>query len=80
MAAVDYFPKLDGVSAASVHSKHDVPFHSPAGQYVLATGAAAAYRLRILHRLRRNPYNIPFAARPPKGVFERLVARKRGEH
>jgi SAM-dependent methyltransferase len=30
---------------------HQVPFHSAAGPYVLATGEAAAYRLRLLHGL-----------------------------
>jgi hypothetical protein len=30
---------------------HPVPLHSATGPYVLATGEAAAYRLRILHDL-----------------------------
>src|SRR6516162_970688 len=30
---------------------HQVPLDGPAGSYVLATGEAAAYRLRILHGL-----------------------------
>jgi SAM-dependent methyltransferase len=30
---------------------HQVPLHRGTGPYVLATGAAAAYRLRLLHRL-----------------------------
>src|SRR6516162_6507433 len=51
MPLVDDFPRLDGVPAQSSDAMHQPPVRSAPGPYVLATGQAADYRLRILHGL-----------------------------
>ena len=51
MALVDAFHTLDGVPAESSDPMHQPPVPSAPGPYVLATGQAAHFRLRILHGL-----------------------------
>ena len=51
MALVDDFLRRDGVPAESSDAVQQVPVPMAPGTYVLATGQAAAYRLRILHGL-----------------------------
>jgi hypothetical protein len=51
MALVDDFLTRDGVPAASLDAVHQLPVRSAPGPYVLATGPAADYRLRLLHGL-----------------------------
>jgi SAM-dependent methyltransferase len=51
MALVDDFHRLDGVPAESSDARHQPPARSALGPYVLATGPAADYRLRLLHGL-----------------------------
>jgi SAM-dependent methyltransferase len=51
MAMVDDFLRLDSVPAKSSDAMHQPPVRSAPGPYVLATGLAADYRLRILHGL-----------------------------
>jgi SAM-dependent methyltransferase len=51
MELVDDFLRLDGVPAESAEAMHQFPVRSAPGPYVLATGQAADYRLRILHGL-----------------------------
>ena len=51
MTLVDAFHTLDGVPAESSDAMHQPPVPSAPGSYVLATGQAAHYRLRILHGL-----------------------------
>jgi SAM-dependent methyltransferase len=51
MAFVDASLKLRGIPAASPNGQHPIPPQRVSGPYVLATGEAAAYRLRMLHSL-----------------------------
>ena len=51
MAMVDDFLRLDSVPAKSSDAMHQPPVRSAPGPYVLATGQAAHFRLRILHGL-----------------------------
>jgi SAM-dependent methyltransferase len=51
MSLVDDFLRLDSVPAKSSDAMHQPPVRSAPGPYVLATGPAADYRLRILHGL-----------------------------
>jgi SAM-dependent methyltransferase len=49
MALVDDFLRRDGVPAESSDAVQQLPVPTAPGTYVLATGPAADYRLRILH-------------------------------
>jgi SAM-dependent methyltransferase len=51
MALVDDFLRPDGVPAESADARHQLLVRSAPGPYVLATGEAADYRLRLLHGL-----------------------------
>jgi SAM-dependent methyltransferase len=51
MALLDDFLRLDGVPAEPSDALHQLPVRAAPGPYVLATGPAADYRLRILHGL-----------------------------
>jgi SAM-dependent methyltransferase len=48
---VDNFPRLYGIPPESSGAMHPHPVRSALGAYVLATGQAADFRLRILHSL-----------------------------